>query len=165
MKIRTFLWLVLTGMMTIAGSACYLRPPPPPPPFPMFGRETLDWREVLGCWRMLRTEWPEPWTFALDSVPAVRRLPSGIGPGDRAARVFRDVGGDIYWSVTPRSTVEFSIEDGLHGTVYEFVLREGRLVGRVDGWTDIVGVYSRPSRVVAERAPCPAADAAPPTRP
>ena len=160
MKIRPFVWLV---GMTLTGSACYLPPAPPPPPFPMFGRETVDWREVLGCWRMLRTEWPEPWVFALDSMPAVVTFGTPSGPGARQARVFRETvsGDNIYWLVTPRNTVEFSIDGGLHGTVYEFVLREGRLVGRVDGWTDIVGVYGKATRAIAERAPCPAADAAP----
>lgn len=31
--------------------------------------------------------------------------------------------------------------------------------------TDIAGVYGKPSRVIAERAPCPAADVAGPARP
>jgi hypothetical protein len=123
----------------------------------MRGREPVDVKAVLGCWRMVRSGWPQPWLFALDSAPATLTFGYPSGPGARLARAFRETarGDNIYWLVTPRNTVEFSIDGGLHGTVYEFVLRDGRLIGRVDGWTDIVGVYAKPARVIAERAPCP----------
>lgn len=137
---------------------------PPPPPVPMRGREPLDVKDVLGCWRMVRSEWPQPWLFSLDSVPADTTRPGDVRGGDRAARVYRETvrGDNIYWRLTDRNTLEFSIDGGLYGVVYEFVRREGRLIGRAGGWTDVIGTYSKPSRVIAERAACPpTAEAAP----
>ncbi|HYR11678.1 MAG TPA: hypothetical protein VEQ60_28100, partial [Longimicrobium sp.] len=162
MKIRLALLLLLSigvsGCNAYYGIIYAFPQTPPPPPVPMRGREPVDVEEMLGCWRMVRSGWPEPWIFALDAGPADTTHPGDVRPGDRAARAYRQTlrGDNIYWRITPRNTVEFSIDGGLHGVVYEFVPRDGRLIGRVDGWTDIVGVYSKPSRIVAERAPCPA---------
>ena len=149
MKIRRIVWLA--GMMAAAG-ACYPPYAPPPPLAPMQGSEPVDWRAVLGCWRMSETM-----VFALDSVPAVTNFIRREGA--RQARLIpapRGVG-DMLWRTTDRNTIEFLTGDALHGAMYELVLREGRLEGREIPITDIViRGFDRPVvPVVAEREACP----------
>jgi hypothetical protein len=159
MKVRTFVWLVL---LVAAGGACVRPPAPPPPPAsgPMRGSEPLDWRAVVGCWRMGTTG------LVLDSVPAAT-LFYAPREGVRHARLYPPPTrhGDVFWRTTPRNTVEFLVSDGLHGHFTEFVLREGRLEGRRSTISDIVieGVELPVETVVAEREPCP--DAAASTQP
>jgi hypothetical protein len=157
MKIRGI--VCLAGMMA-AGGACARPYAPPPPLAPMQGSESIDWRAVLGCWRMSETM-----VLALDSVPAVTRFVRREGA--RQGRVIPAPAGvgDMLWRTTDRNTIEFLTGDGLHGAMWEFVLREGRLEGRQTTITDIVieGVEWPVEAVVAEREPCP--DAAASTSP
>lgn len=147
--------LVWLGL-ALAGGGCstldriYI-PPAPPAPRTMRGPEPVDWRALLGCWRMV-----DRWAFVLDSVPAQLRISR---PREGARQVTVPGGGgssDVYWRVTPRNTVELVTDAGLWGTFYEFTVREGRLVGRSVSWTDVVGVYHPYVRAAAERSPCPA---------
>jgi hypothetical protein len=152
MKSRRFFWLVLVGM-TIPVGACHRPYAPPAPLAAMQGSEPVDWRAVLGCWRMSETM-----VFALDSFSAVPRFVRP-GEGARQARLIpwqRGVG-DVFWRTTERNTLEFVIDDGLHGSISEFVVRDGRLEGRRVTLTDIVipGVELPIVPVVAEREPCP----------
>ena len=69
----------------------------------------------------------------------------------------------MLWRTTDRNTIELLTGDSLHGAMWEFVLRDGRLEGRRITITDVVirGFEHPVVPVVAERAPCP--DAAAPT--
>jgi hypothetical protein len=162
MKIRRvalllLLFCLVSGCEAYRAYMFFYPQTPPPPPVSMRGREPVEVGEVLGCWRMLRSGWPQPWVFALDTAPANTTRPGDARAGDRAARAFRETvrGDNLYWRITDRNTVLFAIDGGLYGTVYEFVRRDARLVGRATGWTDVAGGYRKPSRVIAERAPCP----------
>ncbi|HEU4883148.1 MAG TPA: hypothetical protein VFT45_12900 [Longimicrobium sp.] len=150
MKLRRLFLLV---GVTVASGACHRSPAPLPPlpPGPMRGSEPLDWRAVVGCWRMGTTR------LALDSLPAAT-LFYAAEPGIRHARVYPPPTrhGDVFWRTTPRNTVEVLIGDGLHGSRTEFVLRDGRLQGRRSIISDVVipGVERPVEAVVAEREPC-----------
>jgi hypothetical protein len=154
---RSFARLALL-LVAVAGGGCGWSPPPPPEPAPLHGSEPVDWRAVVGCWRL-----PDGWVFALDSVPAVLRFVRPR-PDARQARSFLPEHRveDVFWQVTPRNTILFIVDDGLHGHSMEFVPRDGRLVGQGIVLTDIVieGMpRQRPHEVVAVREPC-LADAA-----
>lgn len=137
-----------------AGGACAPRRyEVPPEPAPLHESEPVDWRALVGCWRL-----SDRWVFALDSVPANLRF---LAPrrGARQARSFLPEHRvpDVFWQVTPRNTVLFVVDDGLHGHRMEFVPRDGRLVGQAIVLTDIVirgAPPQRPREVVAVRESC-----------
>lgn len=150
---RTAALVLLGCVMAVGGCDPYgYIPPAPPPPVPLRGPAALDWRALVGCYRM------EGRYFAFDTVPAA---PSPYHPrvqgGRRAGWLpHRQRVGDSFWWITPRNAVEFIEDDGLHGGIYEFVVRGDSLVGRVHTLTDILGVYPPVVRAAAVRAPCPA---------
>lgn len=163
------LWLLV---MVAAAGGCISPPVPPPAPAPQPAAlpqdaGPVDWRVLVGCWRM-----SADWVFALDSLPAINEWILDHGPDARRARTFpvrqRQ---DVFWSVTPRNTIQLIISNGLHGSRSEFVFRDGRLVGQQWTISDVVipGTPPRaPREVVAVRERCPAAasqDSHPPSTP
>lgn len=158
---RRFTSAILVGLVIASGGCETLEymytPPAPPPPRPLRGAGPVDWRSLLGCWRV------ENGTFVFDSAPAHAR-PGAVDArwAEWLPRRERRGPGVSYWWVTPRNSVEFVRDDGLHGRIYELVVRGDRLVGRIHTLTDIVGAYPPAVRTSAERVPCPTDFAAAP---
>lgn len=152
--------LSLLLVMSTVLAGCHRGPPPtpgPPTPAPQLapmqgGAQPLDWRELVGCYRMRSGDRR---VFALDSARAVTRV-ARPGPEGRAARVdgWRY---EAYWQVTPRNTVELVLHGGTWGLRYEFLMRDGgRLIGRQSSWSDMPR-HEKPDRAAADRVACPAA--------
>ncbi|HEU4562445.1 MAG TPA: hypothetical protein VFS20_31735 [Longimicrobium sp.] len=76
--------------------------------------------------------------------------------GARQAWSYFDHDHNAYWRILPDNTIEYVAGNSLHGHRIRGVFRGDSIVGRLSGWTDIVGAPSRAYRVVARREPCSA---------
>lgn len=137
---------VLLGMALGAGGCGRVASPGP---VPGGGTGAVEWRSLVGCWRM------GDWRFAFDSVPVTPRHWRGRDDA-RQARTGPEVNPrfDEFWRVAPGDTVEFVMDNGLFGNRYLFVARGDSLVGLRHAISDAAGPPPPPQRAAAVRAPC-----------
>ncbi|MBB4638165.1 hypothetical protein [Longimicrobium terrae] len=124
----------------LLGAACGPRWAPDPGPGPV----ALDWSSLVGCYRR------DTMRFSLDSVPFVSRFQNGTR---RAVSSTRRAS-DVYWYLTGRNTVVLVMDDHLHRTTAEFVVRGDSLIGRAWTYTDVARGPALPYAFDAVRDPC-----------
>jgi len=137
---RLLLTLMMTAFAgTLAACAAGRRPLRAPGP--------LDWRAVVGCYRM--TQGPVTGSFVLDSASTgeegVRSAHSLVPPQQQDAR--ED------WRVTDGDTVVYFRHEGW-GQVMEFVVRGDSLIGTHYLVYDVVGYEPARTPAAAVREPC-----------
>ncbi len=148
---------------TLALGGCYhLEPVQPPPPRALRSPQPIDWRALVGCYRMEALKSFQAFPFALDSVQATR--PSGqIREGAMRARAPYSGEPEVFWRVSSENTLHLSLQGtGIGGQFYELIPRGERLEGRYWIWIHSGHLYWH-SGAAAQRVPCaeaPPADSA-----
>jgi hypothetical protein len=141
---RRRLRICAAGMILLSASC---RPEWAPDPGP--GPAALDWRSLVGCYR------DDTWRFSLDSVPFVTRFDNGTNrAGARRGVSSTRRASDVYWYLTGRNTVVLVMDDHLHKTTAEFVVRGDSLIGRAWSNTDVSRGPALPYAFEAVRDPC-----------
>lgn len=146
---RRIVVLGVAGMMAVqAGCASG--------PRPLRGPSPVDWRSLVGCWRLVEPR-DDGVIVAFDTTLSTARSAQGR-EGARDARSFREHLSNLqeFWRVTPGNTVEYVVHEGLFGSYSEFVVHGDSLVGRMYLFSDVPSAEPEWRRAAAVRAGCPA---------
>ena len=152
-RVRRFASLGMLGMTIVTGG-CFPETPPPPP-WPMRSPHPVDWRTLVGCWRMTSAA-SGPELVAFDSTLAPQPRPAAGGP-PRLARSFPpadDARLASTWRVTQGNAIEYVDHSGW-GSTWEFVVRGDSMAGRMYAHTHVMGYEPQRLRAAAVRVPCP----------
>jgi len=118
----------------------------------------MDPRRFAGCYQVsypARENGGEGWHFQIDTLPpdTGHRFPAGAMLARRRGQTARHARA-TYWRLLAANQVEMTISDGFVGAVYHLGLRGGRLVGREQPFTDIIGSTIPAERIAARRVSC-----------